>query len=147
MNNGKGLTKNDAKELTKNDAKELAKKKNDKELAKDIEEAIIAIIRAGLKNKKEKDGKFLQTYKKQLTEIRTAENINEYIIEKAKRLFPNKERYDKIMENNQTWYKNEKQIFKTIEKLNQSYYDIAKDHFTTEEEIDKELDDFINAED
>jgi hypothetical protein len=37
--------------LTKINAKELAKK-NNKELAKDIEEAIIAVIRVGLKNKK-----------------------------------------------------------------------------------------------
>ena len=142
MNN----SKDNVKELTKNDAKELAKK-NDKELAKDVEKAIIAVIRVGIKNKKEKDGKFLQAYKKQLTEIRTAEDINEYIIEKAKRLFPNEERYAEIMKNSRTWYKNEEQILKAIEKLNQTYYDIAKDHFTTEEEIDKELDDFINAED
>ena len=142
MNN----SKDNVKELTKNDAKELAKK-NNKELAKDVEKAIIAVIRVGIKNKKEKDGKFLQTYKKQLTEICTAEDINEYIIEKAKHLFPNEERYAEIMKNSRTWYKNEEQILKAIEKLNQTYYDIAKDHFTTEEEIDKELDDFINAED
>ena len=114
---------------------------------KDIEKAIILVMRAGIDDKKDKDKGLLKNYKKRLTELRHAEDLDDYIIEKAKNLFPNEKKYTETIDNNRIWYKNDREILKAIENLNKLYYEIAKDYFRSEEEIDRELEDFINSED
>ena len=113
----------------------------------DIKKGILAVMRAAIDDKKDKDKGVLKNYKKRLVELRQSEYPDEYVIEKAKKLFPNEKKYTETMENNRTWYKNEREILKAIERLNSLYYEIAKDYFMSEEEIDRELEEYINSED
>jgi hypothetical protein len=61
--------------------------------SEDIEKALIEVIKAGLFYRKPKDGNFLKNYKKRIINLRQAEEPEEHIIENAKNLFPNKEKY------------------------------------------------------
>ena len=59
----------------------------------DIEKAIKNIVDMALYYKKPKNGKFLQGYKRRYLELYGAEEPNEYIVEFAINLYPNKEKY------------------------------------------------------
>ena len=89
----------------------------------------------------------MQNYKKQYTELHQAEDPDIFILDNAKRIFPNEEKYIETQKQYQEWYKykNEPKILQGILKLNDLYYQIAKDHFATNEEIEEEADDFLNS--
>ena len=126
---------------------ESSESSNNKIGWQDIKKGILAVMRAAIDDKKDKDKGVLKNYKKRLVELRQSEYPDEYVIEKAKKLFPNEKKYTEMMENNRTWYKNEREILKAIERLNSLYYEIAKNYFMSEEEIDRELEEYINSED
>jgi predicted amidohydrolase YtcJ len=113
----------------------------------DIEKAIKDIVKAGLYYKKAKNGKFLQGYKNQYLNLHNVEEPDEYIIEYAIKLYPNKEKYMQMKEQYKNWYKYEPQILKAIDKLNSMYYKLAKDHFSKKEDLEKDMDEFLKNED
>jgi hypothetical protein len=110
----------------------------------DIEKALIVVVRAGFYYKKPKDGKFLQSYKKRIDELRKADDPSEFVIEKAQYLFPNEAKYNQMKKDYRTYYKYEPRTLKALESLNEIYYTIAKEYFQTDEDIEKEADDFLN---
>ncbi|CAJ0902532.1 8394_t:CDS:2 [Entrophospora sp. SA101] len=107
----------------------------------DIEKAIVNIVKAGVYYKKEKDGKFMQNYKKRYTELHQAEDPDIYILNNAKRIYPNEDKYISMKSQYQEWYKNEPKILQAVLKLSDLYYQLAKNHFATNEEIEEEADD------
>lgn len=113
----------------------------------DIEKAIVNIVKAGIYYKKEKDSKFMQNYKKRYTELHQAEDPDIYILNNAKKIYPNEDKYIEMKKQYQEWYKNDPKILQAILKLNDLYYQLAKDHFATNEEIEEEAEDFLNSED
>ena len=121
--------------------------KSSKPTWQDIEKAIVVIVQAGVFYKKKKNEKFMQNYKKRYTELHQAEDPDIYILDNAKRIFPNEEKYIEMKNQYQEWYKykNEPKILQGILKLNDLYYQLAKDHFATNEEIEEEADDFLNS--
>ncbi|CAJ0745746.1 15248_t:CDS:2, partial [Entrophospora sp. SA101] len=106
----------------------------------DIEKAIVNIVKAGVYYKKEKDGKFMQNYKKRYTELHQAEDPDIYILNNAKRIYPNEDKYISMKSQYQEWYKNEPKILQAVSKLSDLYYQLAKNHFATNEEIEEEAD-------
>ena len=56
---------------------------------KEVEQALINIIKAGLYYRKPKDGKFMQFYKEKIRKLRQAENPKEYVLNLAMTMFPN----------------------------------------------------------
>ncbi|CAH1768693.1 6830_t:CDS:1, partial [Entrophospora sp. SA101] len=111
----------------------------------DIEKAIVNIVKAGVYYKKEKDGKFMQNYKKRYTELHQAEDPDIYILNNAKRIYPNEDKYISMKSQYQEWYKNEPKILQAVSKLSDLYYQLAKNHFATNEEIEEEAGDFLNS--
>nr|CAG8627416.1 10140_t:CDS:2 [Entrophospora candida] len=65
---------------------------------KEVEKAIIDILRAGVYHRKSKDQGFMRWYKKQLDELRGSEEPEMHIYEKALDKFPNEEVYKQTME-------------------------------------------------
>ncbi|RHZ79346.1 hypothetical protein Glove_149g118 [Diversispora epigaea] len=94
-----------------------------------------------------KDRKFMQNYKKRYTELHEAEDPDIHVLDIAKRIFPNKEKYIESKKQYREWYKykNEPKILQGILKLNYLYYQLAKNYFATNEETEKEADDFLNS--
>lgn len=111
----------------------------------DIEKAIVNIVEVGVYYKKEKDGKFMQNYKKRYTELHQAEDPDIYILNNAKRIYPNEDKYISMERQYQEWYKNEPEMLQAILKLSDLYYQLAKKYFATSEEIKEEADDFLNS--
>jgi hypothetical protein len=113
----------------------------------DIEKAIVNIVQAGIDYKKKKDEKFMQNYKKRYTELHQAENPDIYVLDNAKRIYPNENKYIEMKKQYYEWYKykNEPKILQAILKLNDLYYQLAKDHFAINEEIKEEADNFLNS--
>ena len=64
----------------------------------DIEKAIKEVIKMALFYNKLKDGKFMQSYKKQYITLKSTEELDEYIISCAITKFPNKEKYMQMKE-------------------------------------------------
>jgi mannose/fructose/N-acetylgalactosamine-specific phosphotransferase system component IID len=87
----------------------------------------------------------MQNYKTRYTELHQAEDPDTYILDNAKRIYPNKDKYIEMKKQYQEWYKTEPKILQTVLKLSDLYYQLAKDHFATNEEIEKEADDFLNS--
>ena len=54
---------------------------------------------AGIYYKKKKNEKFMQNYKTRYTELHQAEDPDIYILDNAKRIFPNKDKYIEIKNN------------------------------------------------
>ena len=111
---------------------------------KDVEQALINVIKAGIYYRKPKDGKFMQNYKERIRKLRQAEDLEEYILKLAMTIFPNKDKYNKIMNDYKSWYGNDPKILNSIMELYKLYYKLAKDHFINEAQIDKEAEDFLN---
>jgi hypothetical protein len=111
----------------------------------DIEKAIEDIVIAGVYYKKKKEEKFMQNYKTRYTELHQAEDPDIYILDNAKRIYPNEDKYIVMKKQYQEWYKNEPKILQAVLKLNNLYYQLAKDHFATNEEIEEEANDFLNS--
>jgi hypothetical protein len=114
---------------------------------KDIEKALIDVVKAGIYYKFAKDSKLLKDYKAYVTELRRAEDPDEHVINRATKLFPNEETYTINKERYREWYKNKPRLLKTIEKVNSLYYELAKEYFETEEQINEDAEDFLNSED
>ena len=82
---------------------------------RDIETALIAVVKAGILYKKPKDGKFMLHYKQKITMLHTKPGIRE------------------------------PKILKAITKLFRLYYELAKDYFLTDDQVDKKAEDFLNS--
>lgn len=110
----------------------------------EIEKAIKEVVKMALFYSKPKDGKFIQSYKKQYITLKGAEEPDEYILSYAIRKFPNKEKYMEMKEQYRQWYKYESRLLKAIEDLNIMYYKLAKPHFKSMEKIQSEADSFLD---
>src|SRR5687768_14535546 len=115
-----------------------------KPTSQEIEQALINIVKAGIYYRKPKDGKFMQNYKERVKKLRQAEDPDVYIIENAKRLFPDKDKYHSIMDDYKSWYGKDPKILNAVIDLYKLYYKLAKDYFNTEEQVNKDLEDFLN---
>ena len=112
---------------------------------RDIEIALIAVIKAGLYYRRPKDGKFMQNYKERVKKLRQAEDPEEYILKLAQTIFPNKDKYHQIMDDYKSYYGKDPKILNSIMELYKLYYRLAKDYFVTEAKIDEEAEDFLNS--
>jgi len=113
---------------------------------KEIEKAMVEIIKAGMDYKMPKTGTFMKNWKKKVRQIRQAEDPDEFIIENAKQLFPNESQYRKKKSDTKEWYKYKVRVCKAIIAYYNMNYIIAKEYFKTEEELEKEAEDFLNEE-
>ena len=116
-----------------------------KPIYKEVKQALINIIKAGLYYRKPKDGKFMQFYKEKIRKLRQAEDPEEYVLNLAMTMFPNKDKFNSVSSNNESWYGNDLRIHNTIIEVNKLFYKLAKDHFVKEAQIDKEAEDFLNS--
>jgi hypothetical protein len=114
-----------------------------KPTSQQVEQALINVVKAGIYYRKPKDGKFMQSYKERVKKLRQAEDPDEYILENAKRLFPNERKYHQIMDDYKSWYGRDPEILSTIMDLYKLYYKLAKDYFIKKEDIDAE--DFLSS--
>ena len=115
-----------------------------KPTSQEIEQALINVVKAGLYHRKPKDGKFMQSYKERVKKLRQAEDPDAYILENAKILFPDKDKYHSIMDDYKSWYGKDPKILNAVIDLYKLYYKLAKDYFNTEEQVNKDLEDFLN---
>jgi len=93
---------------------------------------------------KPKDSKFIQSYKKQYTILKSTKEPDEYILSCAITKYPNKEKYIEMKEKYRQWYKYESRLLKAIENLNVMYYKLAKPYFKSIEDIQNEVDSFLD---
>lgn len=113
---------------------------------KQIEKAIIEIVKAGMDYKMSKTGTFMINWKRKVRQIRQADDPDEFIIENAKQLFPNESQYRQKKSDTKEWYKYKVRVCKAIIAYYNMNYIIAKEYFKTEEELEKEAEDFLNDE-
>src|ERR1700741_1715308 len=99
-----------------------------KPTSQQVKQTLINVVKVGLYYRKPKDGKFMLSYKKRVKKLRQAEDPDEYILENAKRLFPNERKYHQIMNNYKSWYARDPEILSSIMDLYKLYYKIAKDY-------------------
>ena len=112
---------------------------------RDIETALIAVVKAGILYKKPKDGKFMLRYKQKITMLRQAEDPEKFVLTSAQTNLPNETKYRQILNDYKTWYNREPKILEAVTKLYRLYYELAKDLFLTEEQVDQEAEDFLNS--
>ncbi|CAB4409513.1 unnamed protein product [Rhizophagus irregularis] len=60
---------------------------------REIESALIAVIKAGILYKKPKDGKFMLCYKQRIINLRQAEEPENFVLETAQSILPNETNY------------------------------------------------------
>lgn len=108
------------------------RKENDnipENLFQDAENYIIDAIKAGFKYNKEEESKYIEDLRKQLFNIRnrkTNTEKNNYTAFFASRLFPKEdgeEKYNKKISLYKEWYKDQPEIFITLQKLYKLYFD------------------------
>ena len=116
-----------------------------KPTSQEIEKALINVVKAGLYYRRPKEGKFMQSYKERINKLRQAEDPEEYVLKLAQTIFPNEDKYKKIMDNYKHWYSNDLEIFNSIMALYRLYYKIAKDYFNTKAQADEEVEDFLTS--
>ncbi|GBB89900.1 hypothetical protein RclHR1_16740004 [Rhizophagus clarus] len=87
----------------------------------------------------------MQNYKERIKKLRQAEEPQEYVLKLAITIFPNKDKYDKIIGNYKSWYGQNPKILNSIIELYKLYYKLAKDYFITEDKVDEEAKDFLNS--
>lgn len=114
-----------------------------KPTAKEVEKALINVLKAGIYYNKPRDGKFMISYKERVEKLRHAEDPDEYIIELAKKIFPNESQYHRVKDDFKSWYGRNPEILNTIMELYKLYYELAKDSFIKKEHLDKEVEDFL----
>lgn len=112
---------------------------------REIESALIAVVKAGILYKKPKDSKFMLRYKQRIIELRQAADPENFVLETAQSIIPNEVKYKQIVEDYKIWYKREPKILEAFTKLYKLYYELAKDHFLSEEQADGEVEDFLNS--
>ncbi|CAG8721262.1 17045_t:CDS:1, partial [Acaulospora morrowiae] len=113
----------------------------------DIEKTIKEIVTMAIFYNKPKNGKFIQSYKKQYATLKSTEEPEEYIVACAITKFPNKEKYIEMKEQYRQWYRYESRLLKAIENLNTMYYKLAKPHFKSLKNIQSEIDSLLNNND
>ena len=86
----------------------------------------------------------MQNYKERIRKLHQAEDPEKYILNLAMTIFPNKDKYNKIMNDYKLWYGRYPKILNSIMELYKLYYKLVKDHFVKEFQIDKEAEDFLN---
>jgi tetratricopeptide (TPR) repeat protein len=111
----------------------------------EVEQALINVVKAGIYYRRPKDGKFMQNYKERIRTLRQTEDPNEYILNLAQTIFPNKAKYEKVIYDYKQWYGNDPKILSSIMDLYKLYYELAKDNFISEEQVDKETEDFLSS--
>ena len=116
-----------------------------KPTSQDIEKALINVVKAGLYYRRPKEGKFMQSYKERINKLRQAEDPKEYIQKLAQTIFPNEDKYNKIMDDYKQWYGNDPEILNSIMALYRLYHRLAKDKFNTKEQADEEVEDFLSS--
>jgi hypothetical protein len=94
-----------------------------------VEKALINIVKVGIYYRKPKDGNFLKNYKKKINKLRQAEDSDENILENTKRLFPSKDKYYQIIDDDKSYYGKDPKILNTVMDLYKLYYKLAKDYF------------------
>src|SRR5436305_11271850 len=112
---------------------------------RDIEIALIAVVKVGLYYRRPKDGKFMQSYKERIKKLRQAEDPEEYVLKLAQTIFPNKVKYHQIMDDYKSYYGKDPKILNSIIELYKLYYRLAKDYFIIETKINEEAEDFLNS--
>jgi hypothetical protein len=116
-----------------------------KPTSQQVEQGLINIIKAGLYYRRPKDGKFMQSYKERIKKLRQAEDPEEYVFKLAQTIFPNKDKYQQVMDDYKTYYGKDPKILNSIMELYKLYYRLAKDNFVIEAKIDEEAEDFLNS--
>ena len=111
----------------------------------EVEQALIKVVKAGIYYRKPKDGKFMQSYKERIKKLRQAEEPQEYVLKLAMTIFPNKDKYDKIMDDYKSWYGQDPKILNSIIELYKLYHKLAKDYFVTEDKVNEETEDFLSS--
>lgn len=122
---------------------QLSEEKPGKPTAKDIEKALINILKAGIYYNKPKDCKFMLSYKDRIQKLRLAESPDEHVIRIAKAIFPNESAYNRVIDDYKSWYGRNPEILNAIMELYKLYYELAKDLFITKEQLDKDVEDFL----
>ena len=112
---------------------------------REIESALIAVIKAGILYKKPKDGKFILCYKQRIIKLRQAEEPENFVLETAQSILPNETKYQQFLEDYKTWYSREPKLLSAINKLYRLYYELAKDYFLTDSQADDEVEDYLNS--
>ena len=112
---------------------------------RDIEAALIDVVKAGILYKKPKDGKLMQGYKERVTKLCQAEDLDKYVVALAQSILPNEAKYRQLVDDYKSWYKREPKLQAAVLKLNRLYYELAKDYFLTDEQIKEEAEDFLNS--
>ena len=116
-----------------------------KPTSQQVEQALINVIKAGLYYRRPKEGKFMQSYKERIRKLRQAEDPEEYVLKLAQTIFPNEDKYNKIMGEYKDWYGKDPEILNTIMELYKLYYRLAKEYFNTKAQADEELEDFLSS--
>ena len=122
---------------------QLSEEKPGKPTAKEVEKALINVLKAGIYYNKPKDSKFMISYKERVEKLRQAEDPNEYSIELARKIFPNESQYHRVKDDIKSWYGRNPEILNAIMELYKLYYELAKDSFITKEQLDKDVEDFL----
>jgi hypothetical protein len=112
---------------------------------KDVETALVNVIKAGIYYRYPKESKFIEEYKGYTMELRNAKDKEEHIKRIAYMIFPDEEAYNKRMGRYQKWYKNKPRILKTVETLYELYHNLTKENILTEDQIQEELEDIFNS--
>ncbi|GBB87594.1 hypothetical protein RclHR1_18900006 [Rhizophagus clarus] len=87
----------------------------------------------------------MQSYKERIKKLRQAEEPQEYVLKLAMTIFPNKDKYDKIMDDYKSWYGQDPKILNSIIELYKLYHKLAKDYFVTEDKVNEETEDFLSS--
>jgi c-di-GMP-related signal transduction protein len=87
----------------------------------------------------------MQSYKERVKKLRQAEDPEEHVIKLAMTIFPNKDKYHKVMDDYKSWYGQDPKILSAIMDLYKLYYELAKDSFITEKQVDEEAEDFLSS--
>jgi len=116
-----------------------------KPTSQEIEQALINVIKAGLYYRRPKEGKFMQSYKERIRKLRQAEDPEEYVLKLAQTIFPNEDKYNKIMSDYKSWYGSDPEILNSIMELYKLYHKLAKDYFNTKAQVDEEVEDFLSS--
>ena len=111
----------------------------------EIEQALINVVKAGIYYRRPKDGKFMQSYKERIKKLRQAEEPQEYVLKLAMTIFPNEDKYNKIMSDYKSWYGSDPEILNSIMELYKLYHKLAKDYFNTKAQADEETEDFLST--
>ena len=116
-----------------------------KPTSQQVEQALINVVKAGLYYRRPKEGKFMQSYKERIRKLRQAEDPEEYVLKLAQTIFPNEDKYNKIMSDYKSWYGSDPEILNSIMELYKLYHKLAKDYFNTKAQANKEVEDFLSS--